>query len=64
MNRLDHGWLAAFEASLWKHFCLDRVGAGICDEVASRYADLPPREAAFVFADDYDVPRVDLDWLT
>lgn len=64
MAELDENWLIAFEAALWLHFYLDRQDAGVCDEVALRYADLPPREAAFAYADGYDIQRVDVDWLT
>lgn len=63
MVDFDKKWLQEFDESLRKCLAIDRCGAGISDAVVSRYADMPPRDAALQYGEDYDLQRIDLDWL-
>jgi hypothetical protein len=63
--RLIHAeWLRAFDANVKQLLGIDRRDVGLSDEQLSRCADLLPRDAALQFGEDYDVQRVDIDWLT
>lgn len=64
MQDVDAKWLRDFDNALRKYLALDRAGAGITDEVLARYADLPARDAALQYGEDYDLQRTDLDWLS
>jgi hypothetical protein len=63
MVDFDTKWLQEFDVSLQKCLAIDRCGAGISDEVVFRYADMSPRDAALQYGEDYDLQRIDLDWL-
>ena len=63
MSDLDVTWLMEFDKALQEHLAIARHDAGITDEVARRYADLPPDEAALQYGEDYDLQRVNRDWL-
>ena len=64
MADLDGKWLLEFDRALQKYLAITRDDAGISDEVASRYAVLSPFRAALQYGEDYDLQRIDIDWLS
>lgn len=63
VSMISSDWLHEFDAAMKRLFAIDHDDAGMNEEVLSRYADLLPREAALQFGEDYDLRRVDIDWL-
>lgn len=61
---IDGKWLREFDVALQAYLAINRHDAGITDEIAIRYADLPAREAALAFGEDYELQRVDIDRLS
>lgn len=64
MVDLNENWLLEFDKALKKHLAITRDDAGITDEVARRYADLSPSDAVLQYGDDYELQRIDIDWLS
>lgn len=64
MSKIDPDWLREFDAAMKKLFAIDSEEAGLDENVLLRYADLTPRGAALQYAEDYDLQRVDIDWLS
>lgn len=64
MSAVGRDWLCAFDNAMKRYFLIDHADAGVSEEVLLRYADLAPREAALQFGEDYDLQRIDIDWLT
>ena len=62
MSTIDKEWLAQFDAAMKRFFAIDHAEAGLEEAQLQWYADLPPREAALRFGEDYDVPLVDVWW--
>jgi hypothetical protein len=63
MTTVSKDWLQEFDNAMKRLFSIDHDNAGISDEQISWYADLSPREAALQYGEDYDLQRVDIDWL-
>lgn len=59
MNTLTPEWISQFDHHLKELFAIDHVDAGMDESDLRLYSDLPPREAALAFGDDYDLERVD-----
>jgi len=62
MNKIDTEWLNAFDEAMLGLFAIDHSDAGMDEFLLGCYADLPPREAALAFGDDYDLDRDDALW--
>ena len=61
MTAVSPTWLADFDDAMRRHFLLDHEDAGMSDAELLRYADLPPRDAALQFGEDFVLQRVDMD---
>ncbi len=64
MSTIGPDWLLEFDSAMKKLFAIDHDEAGFEQEVLLRYADLTPRQAALQYGEDYDLQRVDIDWLS
>ncbi len=62
MTKIDEEWLKAFDEAMVGLFAIDHSDAGMDEFLLGCYADLPPREAALAFGDDYDLDRDDALW--
>ena len=62
MTTTDAEWLRAFDCELRDLFAIDHNDAGVDECLLSLYADLPPRDAALAFGNDYDLARTPLLW--
>ncbi|GEM_PF-1755197 len=57
-----HPWLSYFDRTLHTYFGVTHTDLGADETTLGPYVDLSPEEAAFDFALDYDLDRVD--WWT
>ena len=55
-------WLTEFDFYMKKFFAIDHQDAGMDEHQLARYRDLPAREAALTYGEDYDLDRVDQGW--
>jgi len=62
MTMIDSEWLKAFDEALLALFSIDHSDAGMDEFLLGCYADLPPRDAALAFGEDYDLDRDDALW--
>ena len=62
MTKIDVEWLKALDEAMLSLFAIDHSDAGMDEFLLGCYADLPPREAALAFGDDYDLDRDDALW--
>ena len=62
MITVDSSWLSKLDDAMKMLFAIDHDDAGMSEEVLLRYSDLPPREAALQFGEDYDLQRIDIGW--
>ncbi|WP_164074609.1 hypothetical protein [Stenotrophomonas maltophilia] len=62
VTKIDEEWLKAFDEAMVGLFAIDHSDAGMDEFLLGCYADLPPREAALAFGDDYDLDRDDALW--
>jgi hypothetical protein len=62
VTKIDEEWLKAFDEAMLGLFAIDHIDAGMDEFLLGCYADLPPREAALAFGDDYDLDRDDALW--
>lgn len=62
MTKIDVESLKAFDDAMLSLFAIDHSGAGMDELLLGCYADLPPREAALAFGNDYDLDRDDALW--
>ncbi|MGE6334969.1 hypothetical protein [Stenotrophomonas sp. NPDC077659] len=62
MTKIDAEWLKAFDEAMLRLFAIDHSDAGMDQFLLGCYADLPPREAALAFGNDYDLERDDALW--
>ena len=62
MTKIDSEWLRAFDEALLALFAIDHSDAGMDEFLLGCYADLPPRDAALAFGEDYDLDRDDALW--
>jgi len=62
VTKIDREWLKAFDEAMLGLFAIDHSDAGMDECLLGCYADLPPREAALAFGDDYDLDRDDALW--
>ncbi|MGV8942631.1 hypothetical protein [Thermomonas sp.] len=62
MSAIDRNWLSGLDDAMKLFFAIDHDDAGMSEDVLLRYADLPPREAALQFGEDYDLPRIHIGW--
>lgn len=60
---IDPSWLQDFDTAMKRHFLIDHTDAGMGEEELARYADLRPHDAALQYGEDYDLQRVDVDWM-
>jgi hypothetical protein len=63
MNPISTVWLRDFDAAMIRYFLINHADAGMDESVLLRYADLPPQAAALQFGEDYELQRVDADWV-
>jgi len=61
---VDPNWLQDFDTALKRYFLIDHAEAGMGETELARYADLRPHDAALQYGEDYDLQRVDIDWLS
>lgn len=61
---VDPNWLREFDSEMKRLFAIDHSEAGMGSKELSRYSDMPPREAALCFGEDYDLQRTDIDWVS
>lgn len=62
MTRIDGDWLEAFDEAMLGFFAIDHADAGMDQCLLECYSDLPAREAALAFGEDYELSRVDVVW--
>jgi len=62
MTRIDGDWLEAFDEAMLGFFAIDHADAGMDQCLLECYSDLPAREAALAFGEDYELCRVDRFW--
>ncbi|AWH44700.1 hypothetical protein C1926_06520 [Stenotrophomonas sp. ZAC14A_NAIMI4_1] len=62
MTPIDPTWLQTFDYELRDLFGIDHGDAGMNAQLLRLYADLPPRDAALAFGNDYDLERDDALW--
>lgn len=62
MTRIDGDWLEAFDEAMLGFFAIDHADAGMDQCLLECYSDLPAREAALAFGEDYELCRVDTFW--
>jgi len=58
--RSHDAWLLTFDSTLRRYFGVSHTDIGADDALLDRYRDLTGEDAAFEFALDYDLDR--LDW--
>lgn len=61
---VDPNWLQDFDTALKRYFLIDHAEAGMGETELARYADLRPHDAALQYGEDYDLQRVDVDWMS
>lgn len=62
MTKIDSEWLKAFDEALLALFAINHSDAGMDEFLLGCYANLPPRDAALAFGEDYDLDRDDALW--
>ncbi len=62
MTKIDGDWLEAFDEAMLGFFAIDHADAGMDQCLLECYSDLPAREAALAFGEDYELCRVDTFW--
>ena len=62
MNRIDAVWLQDFDEAMLGFFAIDHADAGMDERELSWYADLPAKDAALAYGEDFDLCRVDTFW--
>jgi hypothetical protein len=62
MNRIDADWLRDFDEAMLGFFAVDHADAGMDERELSWYADLPAKDAALAYGQDFDLFRVDTFW--
>lgn len=62
MTRIDGDWLEAFDEAMLGFFAIDYADAGTDQCLLECHSDLPAREAALAFEEDYELCRVDTFW--
>lgn len=62
MNKIDGEWLAEFDEAMVGFFAIDHAEAGMGREELGWYSDLPAKEAALAFGEDFELCRVDTFW--
>ena len=62
MNKIDGEWLAEFDEAMVGFFAIDHAEAGMGREELGWYSDLPAKEAALAFGEDFELCRVDRVW--
>ncbi len=55
-------WLGDLDGFMKQFWGIDHVDAGMDERTLARYRDLPPKEAALAFGEDYDLACVDAGW--
>ena len=60
MTRIDGDWLEAFDEAMLGFFAIDHADAGMDQYLLECYSDLPPRDAALAFGEDYELCPVDI----
>lgn len=62
MTTVDREWLNEFDQAMLGFFAIDHAEAGMDSTELARYCNMPPREAALAYGEDYDLCRVDTYW--
>lgn len=62
MNRIDSDWLWDFDEAMLGFFAINHTDAGMDERELSWYADLPAKDAALAYGQDFDLCRVDTIW--
>lgn len=62
MNGIDGEWLAAFDEAMLGFFAIDHADVGMDRFLLECYADLPAKEAALAFGEEFELCRVDTFW--
>ena len=62
MTKIDSEWLKELDEALLALFAINHSDAGMDEFLLGCYADLPPRDAALAFGEDYDLDRDDALW--
>lgn len=55
-------WLTDFDLYMKRYFAIDHIDAGMDEQQLERYRDLPARDAALAYGEDYDLDRTDNLW--
>jgi len=61
---IDPNWLQDFDTAMRRYFLIDHADAGMGETELARYADLRPHDAALQYGEDYDLQRIDINWLS
>lgn len=62
MKTIAPDWLEHFDQAMLAFYAIDHVDAGMEEKELGWYRDLPPREAALAYGEDYELCRVDTFW--
>lgn len=62
MGQIDSDWLREFDVAMLSFFAIDHAEAGMDDKELGWYADLPAKDAALAYGQDFDLCRVDTFW--
>lgn len=59
---LTADWVSQFDQHLKALFAIDHNDAGMDDGDLRLFSDLPPRDAALAFGEEFGLDRVDQGW--
>lgn len=62
MLQIDRDWLQDFDEAMLGLYAIDHAEAGMDGKELEWYCDLPAREAALAYGEDFDLCRVDTFW--
>jgi hypothetical protein len=62
MAEIDSDWLRDFDEAMLGFFAIDHAEAGMDEKELGWYADLPAKDAALAYGQDFELCRVDTFW--
>jgi hypothetical protein len=62
MGEIDPDWLRDFDEAMLSFFAIDHAEAGMDERELGWYTELPAKDAAVAYGQDFDLCRVDTFW--
>jgi hypothetical protein len=59
---IDPDWVRDFDEAMLSFFAIDHAEAGMDERKLGWYADLPAKDAALAYGQDFDLCHVDAFW--